>query len=46
MTFGLRRVEILSAQANGATLLVLALLIVFGAVAGSSRRPTSAASSW
>lgn len=29
MTFGLRRSEILSAQANGATLLVLALLIVY-----------------
>ena len=29
MTFGLRRLEILSAQANGATLLVLALLIVY-----------------
>ncbi len=32
VTFGLRRMEILSAQANGATLLVLAGLIVFGAV--------------
>jgi len=32
-TFGLRRSEILSAQANGATLLVLALLIVYGGVA-------------
>ncbi len=31
-TFGLRRSEILSAQANGAALLVLALLIVYGAV--------------
>jgi cobalt-zinc-cadmium efflux system protein len=31
-TFGLRRSEILSAQANGATLLVLAGLIVYGAV--------------
>jgi cobalt-zinc-cadmium efflux system protein len=29
LTFGLRRAEILSAQANGATLLVLALLIVY-----------------
>jgi cobalt-zinc-cadmium efflux system protein len=29
MTFGLKRVEILSAQFNGATLLVLALLIVY-----------------
>jgi cobalt-zinc-cadmium efflux system protein len=32
MTFGLGRAEILSAQANGITLLVLALLIVYGAV--------------
>jgi cobalt-zinc-cadmium efflux system protein len=32
MTFGFRRVEILSAQFNGATLLVLALLIVYGAI--------------
>jgi cobalt-zinc-cadmium efflux system protein len=31
-TFGLRRSEILSAQANGAALLVLALLIVYGSV--------------
>jgi cobalt-zinc-cadmium efflux system protein len=31
-TFGLRRSEILSAQANGAALLVLAGLIVFGAI--------------
>ncbi|HZT94867.1 MAG TPA: cation diffusion facilitator family transporter [Gaiellaceae bacterium] len=31
-TFGLRRSEILSAQANGAALLVLASLIVYGAV--------------
>jgi cobalt-zinc-cadmium efflux system protein len=31
-TFGLRRAEILSAQANGASLLVLAALIVYGAV--------------
>jgi cobalt-zinc-cadmium efflux system protein len=31
-TFGLRRSEILSAQANGAALLVLALLIVYSAV--------------
>jgi cobalt-zinc-cadmium efflux system protein len=31
-TFGLRRSEILSAQANGATLLVLALLIVYGGI--------------
>jgi cobalt-zinc-cadmium efflux system protein len=32
MTFGLRRAEILSAQVNGATLLVLALLIVYEGV--------------
>jgi cobalt-zinc-cadmium efflux system protein len=32
MTFGLGRAEILSAQANGTTLLVLSLLIVYGAV--------------
>src|SRR5438445_6378208 len=32
LTFGLRRAEILSAQANGATLLVLAGLIVYGAI--------------
>lgn len=32
MTFGLKRVEILSAQFNGATLLVLALLIVYEGV--------------
>jgi cobalt-zinc-cadmium efflux system protein len=32
LTFGLRRMEILSAQANGALLLVLAGLIAFGAV--------------
>ncbi len=31
-TFGLRRSEVLSAQANGATLLVLSGLIVYGAV--------------
>jgi cobalt-zinc-cadmium efflux system protein len=31
-TFGLRRTEILSAQANGAALLVLAGLVVYGAV--------------
>ena len=33
LTFGLRRVEILSAQANGLTLLILAALIVYEAVA-------------
>jgi cobalt-zinc-cadmium efflux system protein len=32
MTFGLGRAEILSAQANGLTLLVLACLIVYGAI--------------
>jgi cobalt-zinc-cadmium efflux system protein len=32
MTYGLRRVEVLAAQANGVTLLVLALLIVYEAV--------------
>lgn len=32
MTFGLRRVEILSAQANGVTLLILACFIVYDAV--------------
>src|SRR5579862_3790084 len=32
MTFGLKRAEILSAQANGFTLLVLAGLIVYGAI--------------
>ena len=37
-TFGLRRSEILSAQANGAALLVLAGFIVYGAI----RRPSSA----
>jgi cobalt-zinc-cadmium efflux system protein len=33
MTFGLGRAEILSAQANGLTMLVLALIIVYGAIA-------------
>jgi cobalt-zinc-cadmium efflux system protein len=32
MTFGFRRAEILSAQANGATLLTLAAFIVYGAI--------------
>ncbi len=32
MTYGLGRVEILSAQANGVTLLVLAGVIVYGAI--------------
>jgi cobalt-zinc-cadmium efflux system protein len=33
LTYGLGRAEILSAQANGLTMLVLALLIVYGAIA-------------
>ena len=42
MTYGFRRVEILSAQANGVTLLVLALFIVFEAhPPADRRRPTS-----
>jgi len=32
MTFGFRRAEVLSAQANGATLLTLAAFIVYGAI--------------
>ncbi len=32
LTYGLRRSEVLSAQANGATLLVLACLIVYGGI--------------
>src|SRR5437868_14409178 len=32
MTFGLGRAEVLSAQANGLTLIVLAALIVYGAI--------------
>jgi cobalt-zinc-cadmium efflux system protein len=32
VTYGLQRMDVLSAQANGATLLVLALLIVYGGV--------------
>ncbi len=32
LTFGLRRAEVLSAQFNGATLLVLALFVVYGAI--------------
>src|SRR3954447_25614124 len=32
MTFGLKRAEILSAQANGVTLLILALVILFEAI--------------
>jgi cobalt-zinc-cadmium efflux system protein len=44
MTYGLRRVEILSAQANGVTLLVLAGVIVYSAV-GRLVNPT-AVSAW
>jgi cobalt-zinc-cadmium efflux system protein len=40
MTFGYRRAEILSAQANGVTLLVLAVLIVFEAVRRLVEPPT------
>src|SRR6185437_2646129 len=43
MTFGFRRAEILSAQANGVTLLVLAVLIVFEAVRRLVEPPTVAA---
>ena len=43
LTFGLRRTEILSAQANGATLLVLAGLIVFGAIQRLITRPSPTA---
>ena len=32
LTFGLRRMDVLSAQANGATLLVLGLLLVYGGI--------------
>lgn len=39
MTYGLRRAEILSAQFNGATLLVLALLIVYEAAQRLVRPP-------
>ena len=40
MTYGLGRAEILSAQANGVTLLVLAGLIVYGAVTRLVNPPT------
>jgi cobalt-zinc-cadmium efflux system protein len=40
MTFGLKRAEILSAQANGATLLVLGLLITYEAVRRLIEPPT------
>ena len=45
LTFGLRRMEVLSAQANGATLLVLAGLIVYGGVQRlvSPERPSGVA---
>ena len=43
MTFGFRRVEILSAQANGVTLLILAAFIAYEAFAGCSTRPSCAA---
>ena len=40
MTFGLGRAEILSAQANGVTLLVLALVLLYESIRGScTRRP-------
>jgi cobalt-zinc-cadmium efflux system protein len=41
MTFGFRRAEILSAQANGATLLTLAAFILYGAI-GRLLNPPSA----
>jgi cobalt-zinc-cadmium efflux system protein len=40
MTYGFRRAEILSAQFNGATLLVLALLIVYAAIRRLISPPT------
>jgi cobalt-zinc-cadmium efflux system protein len=39
MTYGMGRAEILSAQANGVTLLVLAALIVYGAITRLVRPP-------
>jgi cobalt-zinc-cadmium efflux system protein len=39
LTFGLRRLEVLSAQANGATLLVLSALVIFGGVDHLIRPP-------
>ena len=42
LTFGLRRTEILSAQANGATLLVLAALIVYEGIHRLISPPTPA----
>jgi cobalt-zinc-cadmium efflux system protein len=51
MTFGFRRVEILSAQANGVTLLVLAAFIAYEAIRRLFdppvvRRQTARASTW
>ena len=40
MTYGLGRAEILSAQANGVTLLVLALVIVYDAIVRLVHPPT------
>jgi cobalt-zinc-cadmium efflux system protein len=40
MTYGLGRAEILSAQANGVTLLVLAVLIVYGAITRLASPPS------
>lgn len=40
MTFGFKRVEILSAQANGATLLVLAAFITYGGIVRLVRPPS------
>jgi cobalt-zinc-cadmium efflux system protein len=45
MTYGFKRVEILAAQANGITLLVLALLIVYEAV-GRLVSPPDVAAGW
>jgi cobalt-zinc-cadmium efflux system protein len=42
LTYGLRRAEILSAQLNGATMLVLGLLIVYEAIRRLIRPPTVA----
>ena len=42
MTFGLKRTEILSAQFNGATLLVLALLIIYEGITRLVNPPTVA----
>ena len=45
MTYGLSRAEILSAQFNGATLLVLGLLIVFEGIRRLVEPPGSRAAS-